>query len=127
MIDVSNVVQMHTPSVHVDELQRRFASLDGHPNIRGELCPEEKAGIVNAAREFEAYFLQMMLREMRKTVPTQEEGMFAKSTAEEIFTDKLDEQRARLMADAGGIGLADKMVMQMTMQYTNRIPRQAQM
>jgi flagellar protein FlgJ len=126
MIDVSQVVQMQgRQSVPVDELQRRFSSLDGNPNIRarGDICPEEKAGIVNAAREFEAYFLQMMLREMRRTIPQQEEGMFAKSTAEEIFTDKLDEQRARDMAAAGGIGLADMMVMQMTMGYSNRIPR----
>ena len=72
----------------------------------------EDAEIMRAAREFESYFLQMMLKEMRKTVPR--DGLFPKSRAEEIFEGMLDEETAKNAADAGGIGLAQLIYDQMT-------------
>ncbi len=68
-----------------------------------------------ACIEFESYFLNMMFKSMRSTV-IQNEGIFAKSNAERIFQDMLDEQMTKDMANAGGIGLADMMYKQMTLE-----------
>jgi murein DD-endopeptidase MepM/ murein hydrolase activator NlpD len=57
----------------------------------------EKAGEL-----FEAYFLQLMVTEMRKSVP---DGMFS-SPSMSMFTEMFDKTLADNLAESGGIGLA---------------------
>ena len=57
-----------------------------------------------ATQQFEALLLNMMIREMRKTVP--EATLFPDSMAKELFTDMLDEKIADSMAERGGIGIS---------------------
>jgi flagellar protein FlgJ len=57
-----------------------------------------------ACRQFEAYFLQQMLKGMRATAP--QGGFIPKSYAREIYEGMLDEEYAEKMSEAGGIGLA---------------------
>jgi flagellar protein FlgJ len=77
------------------------------------MTDKEKTELMAACESFESYFLQMMLREMRKT-QLDDEGFIPKGQAERIFTDLLDEERAKLAAKSGGIGLAAMMYKQMT-------------
>ncbi|BBO88275.1 rod-binding protein [Desulfosarcina ovata] len=65
----------------------------------------------NASQQFESLLLNMMIREMRATVP--DSGLFQESMAEEIFTSMLDEQYADVMAQQGGIGLSRMIVDQL--------------
>ena len=67
----------------------------------------------SACRDFESYFLQIMLREMRKT-NLNAGGIFSKSGAEEIFEDMLYEEYSKTAAAKGGIGLADMMYRQLS-------------
>ena len=73
----------------------------------------EREQVKEACEAFESYFIQLMLKEMRKT-SFSEGGMFQKSFAEKMFTDMLDEEMAKSMAKAGGIGLAEQMLRQMS-------------
>jgi len=66
-----------------------------------------------ACEGLESYFLQIMFREMRKT-NLRTPGIFAKSSAEEIFEDMLYEEYSKATASQGGIGLADMMYRQLT-------------
>ena len=59
-----------------------------------------------AAEEFEGYLVEMLVREMRKTIP---EGMFS-SPAMETFTGLLDQTLAKELAQSGRLGLADSML-----------------
>jgi len=72
---------------------------------------QEYVAIRNAAQEFEAYFIQTLFREMRRTL-NDEDSLIPRSDAEKIFQDMLDEQTARNAAQTGGIGLADTIVRQ---------------
>lgn len=58
----------------------------------------------NASEQFESLLLNLMIREMRATVP--ESGLFQKSMAEELFSGMLDERIAGEMAHDGGIGIS---------------------
>jgi flagellar protein FlgJ len=73
----------------------------------------EKEDVLEACKSFESYFIQTMFREMRKT-SLDANGLFAKSNAENIFTDMLDEEVAKQSAEGGGIGLAAMMYKQLT-------------
>lgn len=68
----------------------------------GDSDPENIRG---AARELEAYFLHMLIREMRKTVP--KNPLFDGGKTEEIFQDFLDEEMAGELARSGQLGMAD--------------------
>ena len=71
------------------------------------------ADLKKACIDFESYFLQMMMKEMRKTVNT--EGSFIpKSNAEMMFTEMMDEEVSKQNALAGGIGIASMMYKQMS-------------
>jgi len=58
-----------------------------------------------AARELEAYFLHMLIREMRKTIPPN--PILNGGKAEEIFQDFLDEELAGELSRSNQLGLAD--------------------
>ena len=81
---------------------------------------KEDAELMEAAKDFESYFLQMMLKEMRKTVPR--DGLFPKSRAEEIFEGMLDEEFAKGAASAGGIGIAQMIYDQMIRTQGTMLP-----
>jgi flagellar protein FlgJ len=58
-----------------------------------------------AAQEIEKYFIQVLMREMRKMTPP--DPLMGGGKAEEIFRDFLDEEIAGEMARSGQLGLAD--------------------
>lgn len=63
------------------------------------------------ARQMESFFLQEMLAGFRRTVP--ESGLFAPSFAAGTYEEMLDTERAKAMAESGGIGLAELVYEQM--------------
>jgi|GEM_PF-1058922 len=59
-----------------------------------------------ATDELESIFLNMMLKTMRASIG-ETDGIFKKSEAEKTFEAMLDEEYAKKMASAGGIGISD--------------------
>ncbi len=81
------------------------------------MTPEELAydkKLREACQGFEAMFLNMMYREMRNTVP--ENTLFGDSNADKILHDMLDTEMVNNMAAAGGVGLADVLYKQLTLE-----------
>ena len=68
---------------------------------------DEQKRLRDACEGFEAMFLSMMYKEMRKTVPKNE--LFGDDNAEEIWHSMLDTALMENAAKAGGVGLADMM------------------
>lgn len=64
-----------------------------------------------AAEQFEAIFLQQMFKDMRNTVPT--DGLLARENADDIYNQLQDAEAAKIMAERGGIGLAELMMQQL--------------
>jgi murein DD-endopeptidase MepM/ murein hydrolase activator NlpD len=62
-----------------------------------------------AAQQFEGFLVEMMVQQMRKTIP---EGIF-QSTGIEMFSGMFDQAVAKEIAASGGFGLAESMAQQM--------------
>lgn len=77
---------------------------------------QDDKALMDACREFESIFMQMVLKEMRSTV--QDSGLTEKTQAREIFEGMHDEELAKEMSKDQGIGLA-KMLYE-SMQYKRR-------
>lgn len=74
--------------------------------------------LMDACRDFEAVFIHMMLKEMRKTIP--KNGFVEKSTASKIFEDMFDEEIAKEISKKDeGLGIAKMMYEQFKRQNIN--------
>ena len=82
------------------------------------LSTQYQKKLKDACKGFESMFIQLMWKEMRKTVP--ENSLFGESNGEKIFRDMLDTEMSDRMSEAGGLGLADVMYKQLTAQYQAR-------
>ena len=71
--------------------------------------------LMEACRQFEAVFINMMLKEMRSTVP--DGGLTEKSQGREIFESMYDEKLSEEMSKGQGIGLAKQMYRQLSRTY----------
>ena len=60
---------------------------------------------MEAAKAFESYMIEMMVKEMRKTIP---DGMFSGDSTE-IFSGLFDQEISRRIAETGGFGFDDIM------------------
>ncbi len=76
----------------------------------GRATPEAGPDNLEAARAFEGYLVEMMVQQMRKTIP---EGIF-QSTGVDMFSGMFDQAVAKEIAAAGGFGLAEVMMAQMS-------------
>ena len=79
--------------------------------VNGESISARDKELKEACKGFETMFLQMMFREMRKTVP--DSPMFGKSNAMSIFEDMRDTELMKKTAESGGIGIADLLYKQL--------------
>jgi flagellar protein FlgJ len=76
---------------------------------------EDKAQAAGkAAQDFEALFLSQMMQHMFAGIDAK--GMFGGGPGEEAFRDMLTQEYAKVMAKAGGIGVAKEVMREMLRQ-----------
>ncbi len=78
--------------------------VNGMQNEAGQPLSEKKDGeLKKACQDFEAMFINMILKEMRKSVPKQ--GMLHGGMQEEMYVSMFDQKMAEKIASGRGIGL----------------------
>jgi Rod binding domain-containing protein len=94
------------------------------PSAVGNRVNDENGGrLREACSEFEALFINLLLKELRATVG--KSGLMDGGQAEEIYTGMMDTEMARNLAAKGGIGLADILYRQLDPAQADRpsVPR----
>lgn len=81
--------------------------------------PEKSPGrdpqkLRQTAQQFEAIFIQQIFKEMRNTIP--EGGLIERGNADDMYSQMQDMEAAKIMAERGGIGLADLMLQELLKQ-----------
>lgn len=96
------------------ELSRNANDIQGLDTLRRAAQSGDKEALVEAAKQFEGIFLQMMLKSMRKAqdVLSDEESPF-NSEQVKFYRDMHDQQLANDLATNGSVGLADIIVKQL--------------
>jgi len=95
------------PNADLERGEARLQSLRGHKKDP----TQERERLKSAATEFEQIMMEFMVAAMRKNVP--ESPLFPHNNGQSIFNEMLDSQYARIMAERGGLGLANLMVRQL--------------
>lgn len=79
-----------------------------------------REGLEAAASEFEAMFLQMVLKNMRDaTKAVADENSFLASQQQDFYQSLADGQLATIMAKRGSLGIAEAMVKQLDPSFKN--------
>lgn len=87
-----------------DTPNRAAFDVKGSQDIRSQFQKDPKQGLKAAAQQFEALFLQMVMKSMRDATP--QDGML-NSDQSRFYTGMLDQQMAHNMASSrGGVGFA---------------------
>ncbi len=87
--------------------QQGISSSDSAEALRG--LEENQEGLKKAASAFEGIFINLLFKEMRKTV-NQEEGILPPSHTLSIFQEMLDEEISGQLSKQGAFGIADSVV-----------------
>ena len=94
-----------------------YLDFNGLGQLRAQAERDERGAIKQAAQQFEAYFLQEVLKSMRATV---ENGGLVDSSAMNTYQDMMDKEVAQSMAKGQGIGLANMLVAQFDQKHSTQ-------
>ncbi len=113
-MEVNSIVSGAYIAEKSTELANEQSKVSSFQNIFEQAqSTNDKKKLMNACVEFEGYFIQMMYKEMRKTVNSGN-NIFQKSYAQKIFEEMLDEEVSKQSARSGGVGLAGFMYKQLS-------------
>ncbi len=73
--------------------------------------------LMDACKQFEAYFLEQMFKAMVKTIPKNEELSGSTSTLMDYYTDEMVQQLASDSTEQNSLGLAQMLYEQMKRNY----------
>ena len=90
-------------------------------NNTSKIDPQAKQA--KAAKDLESYFINYMLKEMRKTIP-KSTLLNGDSFAMQTYYEMLDKQVAENIAENGGFGLAKNMYKDIFNRQTKNVARQ---
>lgn len=89
------------------------ADVRGAQDLRAQFKTDPEAAVKTAAQEFEALFLQMVMKSMRATTS---QDSFMESDSSRFFTGMLDQQMAQDLSRTGTVGLAEMLEAQLSRQ-----------
>ncbi|MCJ8321032.1 MAG: flagellar assembly peptidoglycan hydrolase FlgJ [Colwellia sp.] len=96
---------------------RNFLELNGLNTIRLDAKSgtdeEKKAALKEAAQQFEAIFMQMLLKSMRKAQEVLESDSPFNSESTKFYRDMHDQQMAMELSSNGSLGLSDLIIRQL--------------
>ena len=87
-----------------NNIPRSALDFKGYGELKAKASRNEKVAAKEVAKQFEAMFVQMMLRSMRAAVPKNEQ---TQSKTMETFEQMYDREIAVAMSRRGGLGLAE--------------------
>lgn len=88
-------------------LTQSALDFEGLGKLRAQARQDDKAAVRETAQQFEALFIQMMMKSMREAVLKDEDNS---SSAEQTFESMFDREVAHGMAKRNSLGLADMLV-----------------
>jgi len=86
----------------------------------GTASSEENKELMEACQQFESLFLNILLKQMRKTVP--DSGFVPRSMERDIYESMFDEIIAQKTASNDGFGLAEMVYRQLVQKSENKNP-----
>lgn len=114
-MDFSNVTSMYG-DVYANAANQSASSLQNKLNGT-DYSKATDDELLNACKQFEAYFVEQMYKGMWKTIPQSEESSNSTSTLMDYYKDKMIQGMAEQTTGQSGLGLAQMLYEQMKRNY----------
>ncbi len=85
-------------------------AIDLGKSVKNADSSRKKQKLQHVAHEFESMFVNLLFKQMRKTIPNSE--LIDGGNAEDIFEEMLDSEISKKIAQRGGLGIADALMEQ---------------
>ena len=92
---------------------RSYLDFQGLASLRGDAARAPDKAARASAEQFEAYFIQQMMKAMRETV---EKSDMVEQGSMDMYQDLMDKEVSLQMVRRGGVGLADMLEKQLLQQ-----------
>lgn len=115
MIDYSNVTGMYSDAYANAAKQSASKLKDKISGTDYSKATDEE--LMNACKQFEAYFVEQLYKGMMKTIPKSEEASNYTSTITDFYKDQMIQSIAEQTTEQSGLGLAQMLYEQMKRNY----------
>ncbi|MCM1027628.1 MAG: rod-binding protein [Roseburia sp.] len=116
MMDFSNITGMYSDAYTNAANQSASKLQDKLNGANYEKASDDE--LMDACKQFEAYFIEQMYKSMLKTIPQSEETSASTSNMLDFYKDQMIQSVAEQTADQnGGLGLAKMLYEQMRRNY----------
>lgn len=86
--------------------------------LKGDLSTADDEKLMSVCKEFEAYFVEMVMKEVEKTIPKNEDEDSGMSQMKDYFKDEMIQMLAEDVCEQQDLGLAQQMYEQMKRNYS---------
>ena len=125
MMDFSNIAGMYNDT-YANAANQRASKLQDKLKD-ADYAKATDAELMDACKQFEAYFIEQMYKSMLKTIPQNEDTSNYTSTVMDFYKDQMVQSIAEETGNQGGFGLAQMLYEQMKRNYgIPEIPEGAQ-
>ena len=112
-MDMNNIAGLYTDIYSTNN--QSTTKLENTLNTGMTKATDEE--LMDACKQFEAYFLEQMFKSMVKTIPKNEEMSGSSSALMDYYTDEMVQQLAEDSTEQNSLGLAQMLYEQMKRNY----------
>ncbi len=112
-MDIGNISGLYTDVYNVNNQSAQ--KLENQLNTDKSNATDEE--LLDACKQFEAYFVEQMFKSMLKTIPKNEEMSGSSSTLMDYYTDEMVRELAADSTETNSLGLAQTLYEQMKRNY----------
>jgi flagellar protein FlgJ len=112
-MDISNITSMYN-DIYSSASTQSTSKLEGKLDADYTKATDDE--LMDVCKEFEAYFLEQMFKEMVKTIPGEEQSG-STSTMMDYYKDQMIQNIAADSTEQNGLGLAQMLYEQMRRNY----------
>lgn len=110
-MDLSGLSSIYTDYMKTQSDDQRLEKMKAYWKEKNKGTDDEQ--LMDACKQFEAYFVEQMFKEMWKTVPETEYSFQSTGTMVDLYKDNMIQEMASMTTETGGLGLAHTLYEQM--------------
>lgn len=113
-MDISSITSTYN-DIYASASSQSASKLEGQ--LQSDYTSATDDELMDACKQFEAYFLEQMFKEMLKTIPESEESSGSTSTLVDYYKDQMVQSLAEDSTEQNSLGLAQTLYEQMKRNY----------
>ena len=113
-MDISNISSMYS-DIYSSAASQSTSKLENQ--LTGDYSKATDEELMEACKQFEAYFVEQMYKGMMKTIPQSEDSSGSTSTMLDYYKDKMVQELAADTSETSNLGRAQMLYEQMKRNY----------